>query len=64
MTTNHIFNLLTEKQGKKIYVSEAIIFLKKITLNLMEFFSSLEPALTCSRLTAETIEQGVKYVQN
>ena len=64
MTTNHIFNLLTEKQGKKIYVSEAIIFFKKITLNLMEFFSSLEPAPTCSRLTAETIEQGVKYVQS
>ena len=27
-------------------------------------FDTPEPTITCSRLTIETIEQGVKYVQS
>ena len=27
-------------------------------------YSTPQPAITCSKLTIETLEQGVKYVQN
>ena len=27
-------------------------------------YESIEPAITCSKLTIETLEQGVKYVQS
>ena len=27
-------------------------------------FNSTKPAITCSKLTIETLEQGVKYVQS
>ena len=27
-------------------------------------YESIEPAITCSKLTIETVEQGVKYVQS
>ena len=29
-----------------------------------KFESTAQPAITCSKLTIETLEQGVKYVQN
>ena len=35
---------------------------------LLSFFSNsldnIQPAITCLKLTIETLEQGVKYVQN
>ena len=33
------------------------------TSNYFVFISS-QPAITCSKLTMETVEQGVKYVQS
>ena len=30
----------------------------------MIFDSTAQPAITCSKLTIETLEQGVKYVQS
>ena len=34
--------------------------------HLLEFFSDpfTHPAITCSKSTVETLEQGVKYIQN
>ena len=29
-----------------------------------DFNKSTQPAITCSKLTIETLEQGVKYVQS
>ena len=37
----------------------------KTNLHLYEFcLNSSQPAITCSKLTIETLEQGVKYVQS
>ena len=33
-------------------------------LRLQECFLTTQPAITCSKLTIETLEQGVKYVQS
>ena len=47
-----------------------ILLLKKITLKITENYFSYfqksftQPAFTCSKLTIETLEQGVKYVQS
>ena len=42
--------------------------LQSQTLNLSRFSTSLDEltqsAITCSKLTIETLEQGVKYVQS
>ena len=35
-----------------------------ICLLLENLFSRTEPATTCSKLTIETLEKGVKYVQS
>ena len=35
-----------------------------ICLLLENLFSRTEPAITCSKLTIETLEKGVKYVQS
>ena len=29
-----------------------------------KYFTTAQPAITCSKLTIETLEQGVKYVQS
>ena len=34
-----------------------------INVKEMDFVSLTKPAFTCSKLTIETLEQGVKYVQ-
>ena len=41
-----------------LYVLPPVFF-----INLLKGFSS-QPAITCSKLTIETLEQGVKYVQS
>ena len=42
------------------------ITMKKLIFSKLETFSlqSSQPAFTCSNSTIETLEQGVKYVQN
>ena len=53
---------------KKLYlgpifsISGEQFFLKKIRLYYAQFHT--QPAFTCSKLTKETLEQGVKYVQS
>ena len=32
--------------------------------NLVRYTYYTQPAITCSKLTTETLEQGVKYVQS
>ena len=32
--------------------------------NILHRFGQTQPAFTCSKLTIETLEQGVKYVQS
>ena len=44
-----------------------INFLSKTTISLNDCNSTkvhTQPAITCSKLTIETLEQGVKYVQS
>ena len=44
-----------------------INFLRKTTISLNDCNSTkvhTQPAITCSKLTIETLEQGVKYVQS
>ena len=44
-----------------------IYFLSKTTISLNDCNSTkvhTQPAITCSKLTIETLEQGVKYVQS
>ena len=40
----------------------------RMSLGLLEYFDLLlsvsQPAIACSKLTIETLEQGVKYVQS
>ena len=38
--------------------------LKGKDLSLRLFLLTAQPAFTCSKLTIETLEQGVKYVQS
>ena len=35
-----------------------------ISVNMNSSFPFSQPAVTCLKLTIETLEQGVKYVQN
>ena len=35
-----------------------------IEMSLTEHTLNTQPAITCSKLTIETLEQGVKYVQS
>ena len=36
----------------------------KCSLRNTKNFYQIQPAITCSKLTIETLEQGVKYVQS
>ena len=36
----------------------------EFTSCVQELFNSTQPAITCSKLIIETLEQGVKYVQS
>ena len=46
------------KKFKKIAVKTSI----KNLYCLIQWISTTQPAITCSELTRETLEQGVKYV--
>ena len=47
--SNHIFrNIILKKEQRTLHTRNGIIS---------------QPAITCSKLTIETLEQGVKYVQ-
>ena len=39
-------------------------FSQQAQLLLVMYYSTVEPAFTCSKLIIETLEQGVKYVQS
>ena len=43
-----------------LYQGQNVEVLVKTVLNL----ALIQPAFTCSKLTTETLEQGVKYVQS
>ena len=43
---------------------DEVFLRKKIADNYLCEKASSQPALTCSKLTIETLEQGVKYVQS
>ena len=54
-----------------IVVAESAVILVQVKLLLSIFYVALfrsnvatQPAFTCSNLTIETLEQGVKYVQS
>ena len=52
--------------GGLIKAGEGVVYKNEITISLgfrwILHFS--QPAFTCSKLTIETLEQGVKYVQS
>ena len=51
-------------QHSKIRRRFILVFLKRIIFQLQTFFMVSQPIITCSKLTIETLEQGVKYVQS
>ena len=56
--------LFLEDQSLVLIISR-YIFSRIISSNLLRTFSMLsflQPAITCSKLTIETLEQGLKYV--
>ena len=60
------------KIGCQIYIlMKKVIILRKKQAKMTTFiqpflnhFSWTQPAITCSKLTTETLEQGVKHVQS
>ena len=57
-----------KKFSDKISLDNNVTYLlgKKIPRNMYNrrIITLSQPAITCSKLTIETLEQGVKYVQN
>ena len=57
----HFYNIPeTDSSTAVIQIKKQISYKKKLSTNV--YHSQL--AFTCSKLTIETIEQGVKYVQS
>ena len=56
---------LTMKTPEHV-ISVVLVFFVKFehSLHLFLVFSTALPAFTCSKLTTETLEKGVKYVQS
>ena len=52
---------MKQKLNFEIFLSENI---RKGALNNKPKVVLSQPAITCSKLTMETLEQGVKYVQS
>ena len=44
--------------------NEEILWLCMVAYKNVESKNLTQPAITCSKLTTETLEQGVKYVQS
>ena len=59
----HLGLLLDKKLDFNIHIDNKINKCNKIT-SRMKRLSLTQPAFTCSKLTIETLEQGVKYVQS
>ena len=49
---------------QKIVLQKSSIFNSNRNQSIEAFYSWSQPAITCSRLTIKTLEQGVKYVQS
>ena len=45
-------------------VTELLTQLSRIHIYVIFVHKASQPAFTCSKLTIETLEQGVKYVQS
>ena len=62
----HVWHAPSLPTGSEILVPDLLweIFICHLKLNLMTSSSFPQPAFTCSKLTIETQEQGVKYVQS
>ena len=61
---NHLFYCLKKavcclSRSRKIHKTDEISEMKKFKF----MPKKIQPAITCSKLTIETLEQGVKYVQ-
>ena len=41
-----------------------MVYKTKVWALYSAYFKLTQPAITCSKLTIETLEQGVKYVQS
>ena len=62
---NHLFYCLEKavcylSRSRKIHKTDEISEMKKFKF----MPKKIQPAITCSKLTIETLEQGVKYVQS
>ena len=53
---------------RRIFWKKEELKLKKIEMNIFKFLCKIatasQSAFTCSKLTIETLEQGVKFVQS
>ena len=64
-TEKHLFYCLKKavcylSRSRKIHKTDEISEMKKFKF----MPKKIQPAITCSKLTIETLEQGVKYVQS
>ena len=52
-------------ETKKLTTAGRMIVFKSLAISKLIYFAlvTAQPAITCSKLTIESLEQGVKYVQ-
>ena len=55
--------MLVEKSRQKLKRPSVSILSVKI-IEVLQIYLKTQPAIACSKLTIETLEQGVKYVQS
>ena len=57
--------VFTREKGANVYYTLVLINDSHKPINkTWRLWQLTQPAITCSKLTIETLEQGVKYVQN
>ena len=57
-------DLAVEGKSSKDLYSASYLVLNRNTIVPHSILNITQPAFTCSKLTIETLEQGVKYVQS
>ena len=58
----HVITIFLDGDISKNYLLEVFVTSRKP--GFKDFEECTQPAITCSKLTVETLEQGVKYVQS
>ena len=56
--------LNSNSSGWTLNWRQSVALFEKLKVIMMKTIDLTQPAFTCSKLTIETLEQGVKYVQS